>query len=111
VRVQRLEARQGARRTSQVGEPGRREPARHQVGQRAAQLASGAVTRVLANLTDSYRTWVYLYAGISAYDANASLYYLSVVLGVMARGRRAMHTYTGPAAMHCCTQPSSASYL
>jgi hypothetical protein len=43
--------------------------------------ASGAITRVLANLTDSYRTWVYLYAGISAYDANASLYYLSVVLG------------------------------
>lgn len=43
--------------------------------------ASGAVTRVLANLTDSYRTWVYLYAGISVYDPTTSLYFLSVVLG------------------------------
>ena len=36
---------------------------------------------VIYNLTDAYRQWVYLYSGISAWDAENRLYYLSAVTG------------------------------
>jgi len=43
--------------------------------------ATGAIARPLYNLTDAYRTWVYLYSGISAWDARRGLYYLEAVTG------------------------------
>lgn len=43
--------------------------------------ATGAIARPLYNLTEAYRTWVYLYSGISAWDARRGLYYLEAVTG------------------------------
>jgi hypothetical protein len=43
--------------------------------------ASGAVVRVVANLTAAYRQWVYLYAGVTALSADGSLFFLAAVEG------------------------------
>jgi len=43
--------------------------------------ATGAVDEVVYNLTDAYRTWVYLYSGVSAWDAARGVYYLEAVTG------------------------------
>jgi hypothetical protein len=43
--------------------------------------ASGRIERALYNLTAAYREWVYLYSGVSAWDARRGLYYLEAVTG------------------------------
>lgn len=43
--------------------------------------ATGKVTKVLTDLTAAYSSWVFLYAGVSAWDPAHSLYYLSAVTG------------------------------
>lgn len=42
---------------------------------------NGTVVSTLFNLTAAYRSWVYLYAGISAYDPSTGMYYLASVTG------------------------------
>lgn len=43
--------------------------------------ASGRIAAQYYNLTLAYRSWIYLYSGISAWDAARGLYYLEAVTG------------------------------
>lgn len=42
---------------------------------------TGEIVKVVADLTDQKRTWVYLYNGITAWDSRTGMYYLQAVVG------------------------------
>jgi len=42
---------------------------------------TGGIDQVLADLTNEFRTWTYLYDGITAWDPSTGVYYLSAVIG------------------------------